>query len=129
MTEPKYVKVRFAPGETGWAVDLGDNKYKIANVPLQADIGFGDIVTYDGDPWDSSPILLEKCFPKKGSVRYTPQTQEKYIEVRKFAEQAEKDERIALEAAVPGIIMMDFKADFDPEAFFKGCQGVEVSFE
>jgi len=34
--ESKLTKIRFAPGETGWAVNMGDGTYRLANNPIAA---------------------------------------------------------------------------------------------
>ena len=39
--ESKLVRIRFASDETGWAVDMGDGTYRLANSPLDG---------WDGDP-------------------------------------------------------------------------------
>jgi hypothetical protein len=36
--DSKLVRIRFAPRETGWAIDMGDGTYRLANTPI---VSFG----------------------------------------------------------------------------------------
>ena len=46
QTEPKLIKVGYND-EWLWAIDLGDGKAEINNVPFSDGLGFKDIVSYD----------------------------------------------------------------------------------
>ena len=50
------VRIKFAPQETGWAYDMGDGKYRLANTPIYGAVGqrvedlpqWGDLVSIRG---------------------------------------------------------------------------------
>ena len=60
----KLIKVRYAEGETGWAVDMGDGSCRLANSPLIEDVEWGDRVELLPDPtgadFPSIGRILEK---------------------------------------------------------------------
>lgn len=53
--ESKLTKIYFGDGERGWAIDLGDGKYRLANQPIAAMFGdpdsprWGDLVEQVGN--------------------------------------------------------------------------------
>lgn len=66
------VRVRFCEGETGWAEDVGESKYRINNIPLADDLNIDDIVYCDKGSDGFLEILdvVERKYLYKTLVRY-----------------------------------------------------------
>ena len=99
--EPKYIKVRYAPGERGWAIDLGGGKAEIANIPA-ADMNAGDVVTLakDVDGMRCVGKVVERRWPKKSKVSYPEPHTETYKQLHALFRQ---EREWPMEGWVPGL--------------------------
>ena len=71
--EPKSMKIRYGPGETGWAADLGGGLAELSNLPL-VDLNGKDVVRL-GPPTTCECCLtvvavVRRQFSKKTGIRY-----------------------------------------------------------
>lgn len=113
--EPKYIKVRF-PGESLWAIDLGDGKAELANSPLEDGYAFRDIVEIDRNgniikKLESrySEAVLYYDFPKS--------TDEMDAAYKKFHEEHQPYEKhgMAFEGMVRGMLAVSYPKAMTPE--------------
>jgi len=126
--KPNYVKARFGPGETGWAIDLGDGTYKICNSPLDEDLNYGDIVRYANDDTWSNPILVTRLFTGKALIRY-PAGREVWEQIVERFKPANEADDVCLEAVGYGMAMLSFKEGFDPVAALVGLENVTLEMD
>jgi len=80
--EKKLTRIRFAPGETGWAVDLGDCTYRLANNPIAAGCtheSYKDTARW-GDHVRQGPTLTDHTGAAYSCLeviaRYDPETEQ-----------------------------------------------------
>ena len=133
----KHVRMRYAEGETGWAIDLGGGRYKIANVPMCDGLHFGDIVKFRKgvDIFDGDFRILEKGLDQKLAFRYTEK--ETFHAVSDRCDLDEFKDDVCLEGVVGpeksyssrGLALLGYNASVDVEALFKGISGVEFDIE
>jgi len=99
--EPKFIKIRYAPGERGWAIDLGNNRAEIANLPA-ADLNTGDVVTLakDEDGMYCVDKIVERRWPRKTKVSYSEPHQETY---KQLCALFRKDRNWPMEGWLPGL--------------------------
>ncbi len=82
--KPKSMKLRYAEDESGWALDLGDGRAEIANLPL-TDLNSGDVVRL-GPPTSCQccPTIadvVERKWPKKTWIKYPEPHKENYKKI------------------------------------------------
>jgi hypothetical protein len=72
MGSDNMVRIRYGPGETGWAEDLGGGEYRIANVPLCGNLNIDDVVTADHDDDGMLAVaeVVRSPMPHKVGFRY-----------------------------------------------------------
>jgi hypothetical protein len=77
----KSVRIRFSPGETGWAEHIEGNKYRINNIPLADDLNIDDIVICNNNLTDFLEIcgVLERRYHLKSPIQYERREQYKLI--------------------------------------------------
>lgn len=65
--EDKLVKIKYESHERGWAIDMGNGLYRLANAPIRSLFGgpgWGDLVRLNPDNGDESwLIVVEKYVP------------------------------------------------------------------
>lgn len=66
----KLVHINYAPGESGWAKDLGDGRYQIDNIPLTSALHYGDIIKKPDGPLEDATIFVERLFPNYVSFEF-----------------------------------------------------------
>lgn len=122
--EKEYEKIRYDDGESGWAEDLGNGQYKIANVPLCESLHFGDIVEFpDGaDRFSGNYKIVKKGLSEKVGIRY--ESREKYSEMVDRCNLPEFKENVCLEGMVPGMAILCHSSEVNIEDLFKGIEGL-----
>lgn len=117
MSEPNYVRIRFGPNETGWAEDLGDGTYRLANLPAISDVHFRAVVTVK-DVGEGPPHIdkvIDAGHPNQYCIRY--------LDKPTFVEMSERASklwpRLCLEGYLPpsdtspGIASLSFDDSID----------------
>lgn len=122
----EHIKIRYAQGERGWAVDLGDGKAEIANLPL-ADLNFGDTVTLtrDEDGMRLADKVLARKWEKKSALRYLAPFRETFAKIQ---EALQVKRGWPVEGGIPGLCMVCHPANADLAAVLlaAGVEGVRV---
>jgi len=79
VEEEELRKIRFGPEEVGWAAKVGDDLYRIRNVPMSDGLNFNDLVRWDGI-WQSLPEVIEEGLAHRLAVWYSTESQ--YHEIK-----------------------------------------------
>ncbi len=125
--DPRFIKIRYAPGERGWAIDLGNNKAEIANIPA-ADMNAGDVVTLDKDSRDGMSCVgkvVERRWPKKSKVNYPEPHAENYKQLHALFRQ---EREWPMEGWVPGLCSIAHPDNADLVAI-AGKSGLKIEVE
>lgn len=105
MTEqPKYVKVRYAADESGWAIELDEGKVELANLPMAA-MNIGDVVMIESGK-ESRPMvltILARKWDAKSVIRYPAPHAPNYLRLRELFQVARG---WPTEGMVPGLLML-----------------------
>jgi hypothetical protein len=128
--EPKYIRIRYDVGETGWAEDLGEGKAKIANVPLTPKLNSGDIVLlkFNEDDFATVAKVLERAFPLKTYLEY------KMIEDFKKIASWLRDKNWPFEGVFPpskgkpGLLSVSHPKDTNLEEIVKQVPGTKAKY-
>lgn len=125
-TEPKYIKIRYAPGERGWAIDLGGDKAEIANIPA-ADLNAGDTVTLarDEDGMRCVDKVVARRWPKKSKITYPEPHTQNY---KHLATTFRKDRDWPVEGWVPGLCSVSHPDNADLVAI-AAASGLTIQVE
>ena len=119
----EHCRIRYADGETGWAIKLPDGKYRINNVPLADDLNIDDIVECTpGDEFNLPKVIkiVKPAFKYKDGIYYQTVTQ-----FHDFCKEARKVGAKVEGCVAPytrngkhndGILMVSHNDDFDPHA-------------
>ncbi len=132
-----YVKMRFDKGETGWAEDLGDNRYRVSNVPLSDGLHFGDIVEFEEgvDLYSGNFRIVEKGLDQKLVFSYSTKRSMDTLSERCNLDEFKPDvclegwthEREGPEGG-SGMAALCYKSTVDIEKLFKGLDD-DITFE
>jgi hypothetical protein len=119
-------RVRYEPGESGWAKQLDATHYCIANVPLRAGLKLYDIVTIrQEDGIAHVDMILQSRFTQQWGVRYpVGQTVEETKALFAQLWRACEDHGGHLEGMLEGIAVCNAPATMDVEAVL-GSTGVD----
>lgn len=106
--------VVYAPGETGWAEDLGDGTWRIANVPLSSGINIDDVVMLHKDENERHVVgsIVRRNYDKKTTIRYQPPFQDNF----KLLKAAFLRSGWKFEGGRPGVGLLAHKGVTDPAA-------------
>jgi len=79
-----HISIHYADHETGWAEDLGNGTYRIANIPLEPGLNIDDVVTLEpGDPaCCTRPTILKvlsRGYRHKLAISYKPSSKKNYV--------------------------------------------------
>jgi hypothetical protein len=122
MTTEKMLKIVYEEGETGWADDLGDNRARIANLPIADDLNIDDVVSLkrvDGRLYVDK--VVSRTFAKKTALEYDEPHHETYAKIWSALKQA----GMKIEGLMEGHCLVAHRLDQDPVAVCKTA-GVEV---
>lgn len=116
----------YGPGETGWVEDLGDETWRVDNVPFFSPINVDDVVTIVNDAHGRPTIdrVIDRAFSKKSAIYYPEPYKSNYRRlVRAFERKGWK-----LEGATPGMAVLAHVGREDPGSVAAGA-GVGVTVE
>lgn len=133
-----YVKMRYGEGECGWAEDLGNNRYRVSNVPLSDGLHFGDIVEFEegADLYNGNFRIVEKGLDQKIVFRYSTKIARDTISERCNMDEFKPD--VCLEGwtavregpeAGSGMAALCYKSTVDIEKLFKDIDGITFEVE
>lgn len=124
--EPRFIKIRYAADESGWAIDLGDGKAELANIPLAA-MNIGDVVALADDA-ATRPVIREvltRVWDGKTAVHYAAPFKETYQRLHALF-RAERG--WPMEGAVPGLLMIAHPLNANLVAL-AGDAGLQITVE
>ncbi len=116
-----YVRIRYSGDETGWAERVGENRYRIDNIPLATDLNIDDVVACEEKDYGLHEItdVLERIFTHKSGVNY--EKKEQYAALREKVKAA----GFKIEGMVgpshfgPGICVIAHNESFDVKSLIK----------
>lgn len=124
----ELTKLVYDEGETGWALDIGDSKAVIANVPLSERLRFKDIVavTLSSDGRPMAGEVLWRMYARTVMVRYPADTEEVTREYYAKMHAACAKAGLALEGCVAGLASASCYEDTELGALFDAA-GIDTS--
>lgn len=88
MSKRPMVRMYLSEGETGWAEDVGEAQYRIANIPFDGDFNIDDVVEVErqkeGPP--KAKTLVSRKFNARTAIYIDKDAQ--FIQVRALVEEA-----------------------------------------
>lgn len=112
-------RVVFGSGETGWAENLGDGLWRIANVPFDAPLNADDVVELMARDGRLEVVRVRRrVFPRKSVVRYEPKDERTFRKLDK----AFQDAGWKLEGALPGVAVLAHELWPSPEVVAHGIE-------
>lgn len=131
--EPKVVRIRYSDRERGWAIDLGNNRYKIDNVPtFSPDLHFGDIIEFEegADLMSGDFRIVEKGLDQKVFIEY-----EEIPHIRAFQARCREGrykDHTTLEGGIlptedrRGLAMLCHHQSINLEELLQGLEGIHI---
>jgi hypothetical protein len=121
--KPAFIRMRYGKGETGWAIDLGDDRAVIANTPFEPRLCYKDVVEKD-PPSDCSCCptagkVLWRYYARKTVVKYpAPDKETAKVNFNEISK-ACKDAGLGIEGYVEGHCGVNHHEDTDLIAIFE----------
>jgi hypothetical protein len=126
----EMIRIRYAEGETGWARDLGEGRYQIANVPLCGGLNIDDVVTtrLGDDGMLAVSAIVERPMDHKRGFRYATEEGFRAIATLGHARGCKIEGMVGPRGDEPGLAQIAYPAEVDPEALAKeaGVAGFEL---
>jgi len=99
----KFIRVRFADGESGWAEDLGDDTCKIANIPVSHGYNIDDVVECcKGVEKAALGKVLKRGFECKTGIRYSEPHADNFVKLHHLIQEAGGK----VEGLLPGLALV-----------------------
>jgi hypothetical protein len=110
------VRIRYAKGETGWAEEMGDGKYRIDNIPLTDRLNIDDLVRcrFNDDGELVVSRRLKRRYPEKTAIRYERAKQYRLLQQKVLKAGCKMEGMIGPERGKPGLAIVAHGYDFDP---------------
>jgi len=88
MSKRPIVRLYLSDGETGWAEDVGESQYRIANIPFDGNFNIDDIVEVENQKQGPPKVkkLISRTFEARTAIFFDKESQ--YTKIRALVQEA-----------------------------------------
>lgn len=119
--DERWITLRYAPGERGWACLLGESGQTIiANVPYMSDRFFLDVVeVQESVSGKAAGRTVWRAFERKTAIHYPADTAENANKWFRDIRSVLDDPRTVCEGAIEGVCVVEHEATVDIEQLLR----------